>query len=169
MDNSELAFRILKEVLSINNFEEKDIEAKTRKILVSFEEIYKKVSELTNQLPKKDEVDSENRESSFIQALKNASGGETYENFREIMRREVLEKPEILNFTHLKEETVKEEIGKALMAETIEGLSSSLKEISPSFFTCSSLNPCAFCTFRSAAIDVTSYESLKQALSRDVF
>ncbi|MBD1945610.1 hypothetical protein H6F50_25210 [Coleofasciculus sp. FACHB-712] len=169
MDNSELAFRILKEVLSINNLDEKDIELKTRKILVSFEEIYKKVSELTNQLPEKDEANNKNCESSFIQALKNASSGETYEEFREIMMREVLEKPEILDFTHLKEETVKEEIGKALMAETIEGLSSSLKDISPSFFECSSLNPCAFCTFRSAAIDVTSYESLKQALSRDVF
>ncbi|MBD1930735.1 MULTISPECIES: hypothetical protein [Cyanophyceae] len=169
MDSLELSLRILKEILSSNNLEDEDIGVKTRKVLASFEEIYKKVSELTNQLPEKNEVDSKDCESSFIRALKNASSGETYENFREIMSREVLEKPEILNFTHLKEETVKEEIKNALMAETIERFSNSLRAISSSFFTCSSLNPCAFCTFRDAVIDVTSYESLKQALSRDVF
>lgn len=169
MDNLELSFKILIKVLSSDTPEEKDILVKTQKILASFEEIYRKVSELTNQLPEKNELETKDGESSFIQALKNASSGETYENFREIMKREILEKPEILNFTHLREATVKGEIEKALMAETIEGLVSSLRDISPSFFACSSLNPCAFCTFRSAAIGVSSYESLQESLSREVF
>lgn len=138
MDKFDVSLRILKEVLDNDISSNEDILSKTQNILASFEQIYKKISEL-------EASDSRitNERSQLSLVLEEATERDDYERFRAIMTSRISEHPELLDCLDCSKDTI-EAVKSSFSEPTFRGLRTAIQPLEIRLCSKATANGCPF-------------------------